>query len=238
MNDLLHILVCDDEPACVKELGILLKQYEKANKDIFEIISVTDFEQRDDFNADIIFLDIEMPKKDGIKIKNELESLNCKSLIIFVTNHTESIYDAFGTNVIGFLPKPVDYAALKILMDKARCLIPGRQLFEIEPGIWISIKDIRYIEMDNIYSEVYFVQGTEKKHCMVRKTMLQWMQALPETYFMQINKSCIIGLSHIKRYEQCTIVLDGGEKFNVSRRRKVKCREAYRDFVIQMSRLM
>ena len=38
MNDLLHILVCDDEPACVKELGILLKQYEKANKDIFEII--------------------------------------------------------------------------------------------------------------------------------------------------------------------------------------------------------
>jgi two-component system response regulator LytT len=118
MNDLLHILVCDDEPACVKELGILLKQYEKANKDIFEIISVTDFEQRDDFNADIIFLDIEMPKKDGIKIKNELESLNCKSLIIFVTNHTESIYDAFGTNVIGFCLSQLIMLHLKFLWIK------------------------------------------------------------------------------------------------------------------------
>ena len=55
---------------------------------------------------DILILDIEMPQKSGIEIKNELTK-DDKPLIIFATAYFEFMKEAFGKNVIGYMQKPV-----------------------------------------------------------------------------------------------------------------------------------
>ena len=53
-----------------------------------------------------------MPGKSGLVIRDELEKKNANSLIIFVTSHSETVWEAFGRNVIGFFEKPMDYEQL------------------------------------------------------------------------------------------------------------------------------
>ena len=63
-----------------------------------------------ELTINLLFLDIEMPGTDGIKVKEALEENKFVEKIIFVTSHTETMQLAFGMKVVGFLGKPLDAA--------------------------------------------------------------------------------------------------------------------------------
>lgn len=65
----------------------LLLRYEDEYGRAMRILGVTNYNDAADFDADLIFLDIEMPVKSGLLIRDELEMTGSNSLIIFVTSH-------------------------------------------------------------------------------------------------------------------------------------------------------
>lgn len=233
----MKILICDDQPYYVEKLEKLVREYGENNKEDYEIRTVNNFMDKGNFNPDLIFLDVEMPGKSGIEIKKELEANHSRSLIIFVTNYIENVYDAFGMNVIGFLPKPLDYMTLDLLMKKVNNILIGRQIVELEPAVCVRVDDIRYIEMDGNYSDVIFAKGFREKHRIVRRTLSQWKEVLPKYYFMDINKSCIVHCGHISKYSPGEVIMDeDGERLTISRRHKAQCAEEYRKYVIMITR--
>lgn len=60
-----------------------------------------------DINPDLIFLDIEMPGTNGLAAAETLFARYPGAEIIFVTAHHQYAIDAFDTNAIGYLLKPV-----------------------------------------------------------------------------------------------------------------------------------
>ncbi len=56
-------------------------------------------------SLDILVLDIELPKINGITIKNRLQERREETLIIFVINYEELIKEVFEIYVIGFVNK-------------------------------------------------------------------------------------------------------------------------------------
>ena len=114
----INVLICDDQPEIVRETEELLLRYEEQYGRAMRILGVTDYEEAKDFAADLLFLDIEMPGRSGLAIRDELEKKSAESLIIFVTGHSEAVWEAFGRNVIGFFEKPMDYERLCLLMKK------------------------------------------------------------------------------------------------------------------------
>ena len=56
---------------------------------------------------DVAFLDIEMPKMNGIELGKLLKELNTRINIIFVTAHSNYAVEAFGLHASGYVLKPV-----------------------------------------------------------------------------------------------------------------------------------
>jgi diguanylate cyclase (GGDEF)-like protein/PAS domain S-box-containing protein len=63
---------------------------------------------------DIVITDFNMPLMDGIRMGNEIKSLNPEAIIIAVTAHSDTSYllDAIETGISNYVLKPIDYDKL------------------------------------------------------------------------------------------------------------------------------
>ena len=53
---------------------------------------------------DVVFLDVEMPGADGLNVAEQMRRKAMKSIVVFVTNHSETVFQAFGLNVNNNFP--------------------------------------------------------------------------------------------------------------------------------------
>lgn len=81
---------------------------------------------RKGFKPDLLFLDIEMPHIDGMELAFQIKNL---SYVIFITGHPQYGADAFDTNCIDFIRKPVAYARFYEAVNKAIKRIAATEAF-------------------------------------------------------------------------------------------------------------
>lgn len=67
----------------------------------------------------VLFLDIQMPGKNGMQTAKELRSRNQDMILIFVTALSEYVYEAFDVNAFHYLVKPFDDEKLYEVLDNA-----------------------------------------------------------------------------------------------------------------------
>lgn len=70
-------------------------------------------------SVDIAFLDIEMPKMDGLTLSKKIKEYRPNIYIIFTTSYEVYALEAFKQHVGGYLLKPVTYEAIKKEIDYA-----------------------------------------------------------------------------------------------------------------------
>ena len=97
-------LIIDDTRLARQELQFLL---EKRND--IEIMGEAEnvdeaLEKISELNPDLLFLDIQMPGKDGFEL---LESLDEVPRVIFTTAYSEFAMKAFEYNALDYLKKPI-----------------------------------------------------------------------------------------------------------------------------------
>lgn len=119
----IRIAVCEDHTIEKEIVKKLLKKYAEQRQIQLHVEYFSSGIQYKEHwteadEPDILLLDIEMPEFDGIQLKEYLQEKRSKSKILFITSHTESVWDAFGENVYGFLKKPMDEKKFEELMDK------------------------------------------------------------------------------------------------------------------------
>ena len=69
---------------------------------------------------DVAFLDIQMPKINGIALAKKFKEINPKSNIIFVTGYSEYTMDAFSLDASGYLLKPASSQQVQHALDNLR----------------------------------------------------------------------------------------------------------------------
>ncbi|MCM1267269.1 MAG: LytTR family DNA-binding domain-containing protein [Bacteroidales bacterium] len=120
----MRILICDDE----KSIQTLLRQKTAhffAAKNIpCEILCCGSGEEvlslaKQGMTIDLLFLDIQMPGKNGMEIAKILRKNQKDILIIFVTALSEYVYEAFDVNAFHYLVKPFDEEKLYQVLDRA-----------------------------------------------------------------------------------------------------------------------
>ena len=105
----MKVIVIDDERLARKEMISLLESYKKIEV-VDECSNVEEAKISIENNhPDLIFLDIEMPEKNGFDLLQELDDV---PKVIFVTAYNDYALKAFDVNAIGYLTKPVDAAQL------------------------------------------------------------------------------------------------------------------------------
>lgn len=97
----------DDEEPCLDELAWLLKQYpdlELAGMDTDPVKALRSIKE---CPPDVVFLDIDMPKMDGLELALRIQEWCPGVMVIFVTAYAQYALDAFKAHPLDFLLKPI-----------------------------------------------------------------------------------------------------------------------------------
>ncbi len=78
--------------------------------------------------VDVLFLDIDMPGKNGIEVALELADQEMPPHVVFVTSHDEFAVKAFEAHAIDYVLKPFDPERLERSLKKVKDLVRFRQL--------------------------------------------------------------------------------------------------------------
>lgn len=212
----MNIVICDDERKVIEDVGSICREYLSPDVKLYGFRSAESLLKnldKIDGDIDLFILDIEMPGRDGLWLRKELERYRYGSSIIYLTSHDELVQEAFGRYVIGFVDK------VSFLNDKNK-LVDKLKLFEQETKadetirvkydqkvLFIQKRKIILIEAEHVYSNLEYVIDekingsfvTERK--LIRKSLKEWEDELGNN-FIRISKRYIINLDYVQRINQ------------------------------------
>ena len=120
---MINIVIVDDSATS----RVTLQKILKVNfKDNFSVVALCDSVDNavlaiEKFNPELVFLDIEMPDKNGFDLLKEIESINFE--FIFTTSHPEYAITALQAEALDYLIKPVNTDDLILAIDIFRFFI-------------------------------------------------------------------------------------------------------------------
>lgn len=116
----MKILLVDDEEL---QLTRLVESINKVlpNDEVFSFTNPLEaLKECENSQMDIAFLDIEMPKLNGIMLAKKLKSINPKINIIFVTAYDSYALEAYKLHASGYVTKPVNEEKIKIEIEELK----------------------------------------------------------------------------------------------------------------------
>jgi len=188
----------------------------------------------------VVFLDIEMPEKNGFDLLYELPEINFD--VVFTTAYDEFAVEAFNTNAVAYLLKPILLDELKATLEKIKVQQESRftqeklvELYETmtrnsgmkkvpiptSDGIeFVKAENIIRCQADGNYTYIYRVNDDP---IFISKTLKQLEELLKEYQFIRPHNSHLINLQYIKSYQKGSggsITMEDGTIVPVSRYRK------------------
>lgn len=119
----LTAVLVDDEQLARDELRYLLEQ--QAGGVCVDIVAqaangVEALATIEQFEPDIVFLDVQMPGLTGFEVARRLTETGSATHVIFVTAYDQYAVDAFEVNAVDYLLKPIDPARLAAALQRAQ----------------------------------------------------------------------------------------------------------------------
>jgi two-component system LytT family response regulator len=230
-------LVVDDSRLARNELKRLLKEFDNIQVAGEAANAMEAIEKIESEKPDLVFLDIQMPGKNGFEL---LEELEVTPEIIFTTAYDEYAIKAFEYNALDYLLKPVQKDRLagainKVVekKDKAeehtgdRMGIDDQVFVKDGDRCWfVQLSSVRLFEVDGNYTKIYF----EDQRPMIPRTLNYLESRLDPKTFFRANRQQIINLKWVERIEpwfsgSIKIYMKGGHEVDVSRRQTQRFKE-------------
>jgi two-component system LytT family response regulator len=221
MTTKLRAIIVDDEQSARDNLRYLIGKYCSSINLVAEADKViTAVEKIRQLKPDIVFLDIEMPQKNGFELFNYFEELTFH--VIFVTAYNHYAVKAFEVSAVDYLLKPIDIERLKEAEQKVLKQTQLNPNFEVlkqniaspelkhiaipykSDSIIIKLKDIICIQANRVYSEltVFDPERQTKKNYTYAKKLVYFETNLPQNLFFRVHRSWIINISFIVSYSK------------------------------------
>lgn len=200
-------LIVDDERYAREELAYLLGKFpgiqvigevESGEAAILKALQL---------QPDVVFLDIEMPKMNGIEVAKTLVEVKKVPLIIFATAYPQFAVEAFRINAVDYLLKPYDEQQLKQTIERIeKTLYPtltvdnteklGKLAIEAGGDIdYILPRDILYIYRNDKVTKII----TQTDDYDVRTTLKELESRLVSFSFFRIHKGYLVNLKYVTR---------------------------------------
>lgn len=239
---MIKVLIIDDEQKARSILEHYITNF---------IPQVTEIRQADsadaameilkDYQPGIVFLDVEMPHKNGFDFLVQLKDPSFD--VIFTTAYNQYAIQAIRFSALDYLLKPVDpdelNAAVQRHLEKQQSVQQKKELFDnlvkniekkevkdfkiavpsSEGVYFFMIDDILRLEADRSYTHIHLVN---KRPFIASKTLKHFEEMLEEFNFIRTHKSHLVNPKHITRISNDNefVLLTDGSKVEVSRRKK------------------
>lgn len=212
----MDILIVDDESLARQRLLRMVEKIEgfavvaEADNAEDALVAITQFD------PDIVLLDIRMPGRDGLSLAQDIAELEDAPAVIFCTAFDQYALDAFGTNAVGYLLKPVKAEQLLQVLEKAKKLNKIQRVAaqkdtapkaenqrahitaKTRRGVeLIPLDDVRYFLADHKYVTVYHRNG---EHLLD-----ETLKELEEEFgarFVRVHRNSLVSFKHIEALER------------------------------------
>jgi len=170
--------------------------------------------------ADLMLLDIRMPKLSGIDF---LKTIEDGPLIIFTTAFTEYALEGYELNVIDYLVKPISFDRFQKAAQKAFDLLSLKEKATPSDEEYFFIKCNQKIEKI-VYHDILYVEAMQN-YCVIHLpdqkficyiTLSALLEKLPAHRFLKVHKSFIVAIDKINTMHHNEIMV-GNALIPVSR---------------------
>jgi DNA-binding LytR/AlgR family response regulator len=236
----LKCIIIDDEPIARKVLKEFIEDI-----DFLELIGQAENPLKamsllNENIVDLIFLDINMPKINGIDF---LKNSNTTASVIMTTAYAEHAVEAYGLDVLDYLVKPIGFDRFVKACNKALKFQESKQKVSVQTQ---KNDDYFFVKCDNqiekifyndlLYAEAmlnYVMLYTTSKKRMVYITIKSLEEQLPQDIFIKVHKSFIVNILKVKSIEGNMINI-GEAKITISQNlREAVIKEIVKDKMIK-----
>lgn len=212
----MDILIVDDEPLARQRLLRMVEKIEgfavvaEADNAEDALVAITQYD------PDIVLLDIRMPGRDGLSLAQDIAELEDAPAVIFCTAFDQYALDAFGTNAVGYLLKPVKAEQLLQVLEKAKKLnkiqrVAAQKDGKPRPEVQrthiaaktrrgvelIPLDDVRYFLADQKYVTVYHRSGEH----LLDETLKELEEEF-SARFVRVHRNSLVSVKHIEALER------------------------------------
>jgi DNA-binding LytR/AlgR family response regulator len=205
----INCIIVDDEPTAREILETYLQKITTVNlvkscknvKEALEIISKS--------QIDLVLLDINMPEISGLTLARVIDK---KTKVIFTTAYREYAVDGFDIQAVDYLLKPISFdrflKAINKFFDLPEFSI-GKDPVVLEQSktdfifvrserkmVKINFDEILYVESLSDYIKIF----TKGKTVITRETISNMEAKLPNSRFLRIHRSFLVGIDKIDTY--------------------------------------
>lgn len=216
----MRIAIVEDEKALAEDLADMLYSLREQDIMLFESGEAFLF-AFDDHPFDLVFLDIQMNRMNGLDTARKLREIDRNIAIVFLTNDASFVFDGYEVDAIRYWLKPVKREKLAQLLetlDRPRPYL-----------IWNVNSEVRKIYQDDI---LYLESDKHYVLCHTRDEILRMKAGFKEVCdqlsddFLLIYRSYCVNLNHVHALLKEGCRMDNGDVLAVSRNKKVSIQEA------------
>ncbi len=200
--------------------------------------AATALKEIQELKPDILFLDIEMPKINGLEMITHVNTSDCA--VIFVTAYDNYAIDAFSERARGYILKPVDKEQfIKTVSDvvkrvEIKKLVTKNDLTSERENETISVptgdekrlvrkSDVLYLKADGSYTSIV----TKEETFLISKNLKVVVQQYGFEHFVKVNRSFVVNLKHVSSLGKGTggyVKISDGEEISIGKTYKKEVR--------------
>lgn len=216
----MNCIIVDDEPLAREELQTMVRELSELEViGVFSnALSALEFLKAN--AVDLIFLDIEMPRLNGLDFAAQISG---QTLLIFTTAYAQYALKSYELDALDYLLKPIEpgrleKAILKSLAYKKLLTERVKNTFEGSNEDFLMIKSERRYHKIN-FKNIRFIEGlkdyvviyTQKEKLITAMNLKNIHQKVPASTFLRVSKSYVVNVSFIDSFDNHTIYIDDFE---------------------------
>ena len=213
-NSAYKIAICDDSQADTEYLTTLVKEWAKDRTAIIKTFPSAEaflFNYAEEKDFDILLLDIEMGKMDGVTMAKVIRQDNESVQIVFITGYSEYIADGYDVAALHYLMTEqllsvLDRAAERLKKNEKELLLKTADETVVMP-----VREIRYLDVQQNYVTVH-----GKADVTVKRTLGEFEKELDERFF-RLGRSYIVNLTCVRRISKTEVILTDGSAIPLPR---------------------
>lgn len=224
-----NVAICDDEKIAIYDIYRHLAKLRPNYK--IDVYNNGEDLARANKDYDLIFLDIEMPGMDGLKLADNLRLAGKDSHIVFLTSHTEFMPEAFKVKAFRFLIKPIiDEDFFEAIIQFEKEILYNEIIILSKNGREIPIKVVDIICVEAFGDGCYIYI---KDRIFESGKSLKYLEALlPKEHFFRVHKSYLVSLRHVKSMGRTEVEMNYMKNIvPVSRRKTSAFKTAFLEYI-------
>jgi len=194
----MNCIIVDDEFPSIQELSYFISNFSsiKILEKFDDSVNALEYVQR--HPVDIVFLDINMPKLDGLAFSRVINTLITKPVFVFISAYSEYALEAFEVAAFDYILKPYSESRMIGTLQRLenctlKCNNDKITLWKNNKLFVLSMNDIYYCSAHEHEVHIF----TKEDQYVVTSSISDFHKKLPPAVFFRCHRSYIVNTDKI-----------------------------------------